>query len=276
LSDKQRFQEILTEIRHDLQYLTFDLFFTLIKKIKAKNYQSDSETKDWIFDTFLDKWYEVDTKINMILRDFKMKADVPLIPIKHYSEQVAYEQNRFPPNIEGILEKLYDAGKNYEKEVESVMSSIRKTMYQTEWDQMKNIKSEKYIAPMVRKRYIEARDELEKAKQSVKDKKWDEVLNHLRPAIDLAIKEKFGFKKIQPMKQFIQDAEKYDLPLPSYAMLYDYFDEGSQRIHEGKLHTPWECEKALNFVAEFIDRLDLIDMSAEDIEEFKRKSKAAD
>ena len=115
---------------------------------------------------------------------------------------------------------------------------------------------------------------MEKAKQAVKNQKWAEVLNHLRPAIDLSIKEKFGFQKIFPMKQFIEEAEKYDFPLPSYSLLYDYFDEGSQRIHEGKLHTEWECEKALNFVAEFIDRLDLISISSEDILKFKNVSKA--
>jgi hypothetical protein len=102
------------------------------------------------------------------------------------------------------------------------------------------------------------------------------VFNHLRPAIDLALKEKFGFKKINPMKQFLLDAEKYGLPLPTYAMLYDYFDEGSQRIHSGKLNTPYECQNALEFVAGFIDQLDLIDISKDKLEEFKQKCKCVE
>jgi len=59
-------------------------------------------------------------------------------------------------------------------------------------------------------------------------------------------------------------------------MIYRYFDEASQRLHEGRLHTPWECQEALDFVAKFIERLDLIDVSEEETKEFKRKSKSVD
>jgi hypothetical protein len=156
------------------------------------------------------------------------------------------------------------------------MSSIRYELYEENFAQVKKLKNEEYVLPTQRAKYVQARDELEKAKQAVKDKEWDEVLNHLRPAIDLALREKFGFKRINPMRQFLADAEKYNLPLPSYTMLYDYFDEGSQRIHGGKLNTPFECQKALEFVAGFIDRLELINVSKEDVEQFKSKSKVVE
>lgn len=78
------------------------------------------------------------------------------------------------------------------------------------------------------------------------------------------------------MRQFLIDAEKQNFPLSSYTMLYDYFDEGSQRIHGGKLNTPFECQKALEFVAGFIDQLDSMDIPKEKIEEFKRKCTAVE
>lgn len=78
------------------------------------------------------------------------------------------------------------------------------------------------------------------------------------------------------MRQFINDAEKYRLPLPTYTMLYDYFDVGSKRIHEGKLNTPYECQKALEFVAGFIDRLEVINVTQKKINDFKSKSKAVE
>lgn len=164
---------------------------------------------------------------------------------------------------------------SYEIIVERSIGTIRKILHD-QWGEMQRMEPADYVLPIKRARYVKAREELEKAKQAVKDKNWDEVLNHLRPAIDLSIKERFGFKWIHPMKKFLSEAEKHNFPLPSYTMIYHYFDEGSQRIHQGKLNTPWECEKALGFVAEFIDRLDLLEISPEEIEEFKKKSKAVD
>jgi hypothetical protein len=91
-----------------------------------------------------------------------------------------------------------------------------------------------------------------------------------------ALKEKFGFKRIKRYGQFFDDAGKHHLPLPSFDTIYYYFDEGSQRLHKGKVHTPWECREALDFVAKFIDRLDSLDVSENEIEEFKKKSKSVE
>lgn len=62
------------------------------------------------------------------------------------------------------------------------------------------------------------REELEKAKRNVKDHPED-VMNYLRTAIDLAIKERFGFKEIPRMIKFIEQAEKAGFPLPSYDLI---------------------------------------------------------
>ncbi len=141
---------------------------------------------------------------------------------------------------------------------------------------MKRIDLDNYTLPVKRARYVDARGELSKAKKAIKEGNWEEIMNHIRPAIDLALKEKFGFKRIKGYKQFFYDAGKYNLRLPSYDMIYRYFDEASQRLHEGRVHTPWECQEALDFVAKFIDRLDLIDISDREIEEFKKKSKSVE
>jgi len=239
-------------------------------------YGQDDNVRNWVLDVFLDKLFETNAKIKKVFDDFDIQRDIPIWEIKDCVEDLAFAKGRTYRQIElrGIFDKLFNLIQKYDAIFEKSMGTIRKILYDQKWEPMKNIKPEDYVLPVKRAKYVKARDELQKAKQAVKDKKWDEVLNHLRPAIDLAIKEKFGFKKIHPMKQFLLDAEKYNLPLPSYSMVYDYFDEGSQRIHGGKLHTPWECEEALNFVADFIDRLELIEMSQKDIEDFKKKSKA--
>lgn len=62
-------------------------------------------------------------------------------------------------------------------------------MHRNNWVNIKKLQIEDYINPIQRARYVQARDELEKAKQAVRNKQWDEVLNHLRPAIDLAKRE---------------------------------------------------------------------------------------
>ena len=283
MSDKAKFQEILTVIRNDLKYL-LDLWFGLQSRLISEQPYEDayvglvSSIREWIFDVFLDKAYEIDAKVKKVMTDFgRPKEDIdPKLSMQHVkdiAQEIAlHEIGVIDRYGDRNLQRLYNTIRDYEDAFEKEMTEIRGYMYDTNWSKMKQIRYEEYTLPIKRARYVSARDELEKAKKAVEEKKWDEVLNHLRPAIDLAIKEKFGFKKIQPMKQFLLDAEKYGFPLPSYAMLYDYFDEGSRRLHGGKLHTPWECERALNFVAEFIDRLDLIDVSQKEIEEFRKKS----
>ena len=273
MSEKQRFQEILQEIRSNLNFLQVELFKEVINLINQKIAQV--ELRDWLFDVFLDKFFETDVKIRKIISDLGYEVEFPWKEVKRQVEKIACQHNISHIRLLDINSLKFRL-KDYADKVESEMSSIRYKLHENNWEQINKLRTEDYVLPTQRVKYVQARDELEKAKKAVKAEEWDEVLNHLRPAIDLAMKEKFGFKKIQPMKTFLKDAEKYGLPLPTYTMLYDYFDEGSQRIHEGKLNTPYECQKALEFVAGFIDRLDLVNISQEEINDFKSKSKAVE
>ena len=173
------------------------------------------------------------------------------------------------------MEKLKRAISNYRDSINATMDDVRKFLYKTNWTNMKKINIEDYILPTKRRKYVSAREELEWVKQAVKDGKYEDVLNHLRTSIELAIKERFGFTRIS-MKAFLIDAEKYNFTLPSYTMLYDYYDEGSHRLHSGRLNTPFECQKALDFVDDFIDNLELISISQKNIDDFKNKSTAVE
>ena len=120
------------------------------------------------------------------------------------------------------------------------------------------------------KKYITAREELIKAQKCVKNNP-DDVMHHIRSAIELSIREKFGFKRIQPMSKFLQAAKEFDLSLPSYDLIYQYFVAGSDRSHSGKLNTPFEVSHITKTVSEFFDELEKVSISREKIEEFKKK-----
>jgi hypothetical protein len=288
LSAKNNFQEIIDEIRKDILFLKKDLFEELVKRIlidvdKEPKYTNDTflkafstseSTRQWAMDVFLDKCFEIDAKIRKIVKQqLGCKMQFPIDLVKGKTESLIFQNYLRLSDLIVAYNNLNQTLEMYSSNIECQMSSIRFELHQTDWSNVRKFSSSDYVLPTKRATYISSRQELEKAKQAVKDKQWDEVLNHLRPAVDLAIKEKFGFTKIQPMKSFISDAEKFDLPLPSYTMIYDIFDEGSKRIHEGKLNTSYECQRALEFVAGFIDHLDLINMSQNEIDEFKSKCK---
>lgn len=287
MSGKAKFQEILTLIRTDLKYLLSldsilrnNLAFISLHPLERAT--QVSKLREWIFDVFLDKAYEIDAKVKKFLVDLgypkeNINSKLSMQLVKNYAQTIALHDVGLKLKFDDPhLQGLYNAIKEYEEIFEMKMSEIREDMYNTNWSKMKQIRYEEYILPIKRARYVTARDELEKAKDAVKDGSWEEIMNHLRPAIDLALKEKFRFKRIKGYKKFFDDAGKYGLHLPSYDMVYRYFDEASQRLHEGRVHTPWECRKALNFVAEFIDRLDLVDISEKEIEEFRKRSKAVE
>jgi len=276
MSDKQVFQEILEGIRSDLKHLK-DLFSILLNKRRYDpiGIGKGDEVRDWIFDVFLDKLYETHAKVERLFGDFGIERDLPIWEIKKCAEDIAlaggmgYKSAPFE-----MFDELDSHIQDYDVIVEKSVGTIRKILHDQNWEPMKRVNLGDYILPRKRAKYVKAREELEKAKEAAKKGNWDEVHNHLRPAIDLSIKERFGFKKIHPMKTFLSEAKKYDFPLPSYTTIYHYFDEGSQRIHQGKRNTPLECREALNFVAKFIDRLDSIQVSEKEIEEFKGKSKS--
>jgi hypothetical protein len=332
MSEKQKFEELLSEIRSDLKYIQ-ELQPRLNNVISNFSRAFVNETwatwlamqaKEFANDVYLDKVFETDSKVRKFINELGLESsknrifqldllkqniriivsnlDIiqDIIVLNNYTKLAEYrkkhghsglpcrpdpkeeevmhqESSRNQKIIENMfddwLEEVNSSLNAYANAIEEEMVDARKYLYDTDWSAMKKVKLEDYVLSRTRARYVSAREELEKAKRAIKEEQWKEILNHLRPAIDIALREKFGFKKIYGMKQFLLDADKFRLPLPSYTMLYHYFDEGSQRIHEGKLNTPFECQKALEFVAEFIDRLEASDIPREEIEKFKGKSK---
>ena len=286
MSGKSNFQEILDNIREDIAFLKVicnELEKIVLKDseyLKGTSYVGDDglklkdETRSWIMDVFLDKFFETDVRIRKILKEqLHFKVGLPIDLIKKSSLNLAYTTYRDYVSILQELSNLKKSIEMYIGSLEDQLSSLRLELHKAGWSEVRKLNTADYVLPIERARFVNSRQELEKAKQAVKDEQWTEVLNHLRPAVDLALKEKFGFKRIQPMKSFIADAEKFNLVLPSYTMLYDIFDEGTKRIHEGKLNTPYECQRALEFVAGFIDRLDLIDVTPQQLDDFKRLCK---
>jgi len=298
MSEKQKFQEIIRRIRSDLKFiqkLEYRLRVDLIPEIESGFFgsrQLAEDTKEWIIDVYLDKFIETDTKISEFLKDLgssendslhkeaciikenlegvALNLKVLLFPRSNKKELKAYQ--KYAEGIYKWMDQAIASFYSYSREFERVMIKTRDSLYQTKWSKMKDIKLEDYFLATKRRKYVTARDELNKAIQACKSRDWEEILNHLRPAIDLALQERFGFKDIRYMQKFLAKAEDFEI-LPAYEMLYLFFDEGSKRIHKGKVHTPLDCQTAVDYVAKFIDQLDFLNIPKEKIEEFKQKYK---
>jgi len=287
MSDVQKFQHIIDGIREDLTFIE-NLYWKLNHLLDNPLLRSDFsyektafEIKEWINDVLLDKIYEINLKVLKFLTDVAFAKSSS----KKVSTQEMEKYVRFI--VEGKkglgygdtylnLKKLKSAISNYRESFNTAMDDVRKFLYSTNWTSMKEINIEDYILPTKRRKYVSAREELQWVKQAVKDRKYEDVLNHLRSAIELAIKERFGFKRFKNFYNFLVKADEYNFPLPSYEMLYYYYSEGSGRIHAVKLNTPFECQIALNFADGFIDRLELCNISPEKIDDFKNKSKVVE
>lgn len=282
MSETQRFQEIVLGIREDLTFVE-NLYWMLNGKLVNNPYLDSDfsylETafgiREWIFDVFLDKIYEIDSKILKFLTDISLEALhkklLSVQEIEKYVREIIQEKNGLGHGkTYRNLKHLQYAIANYRHSIDTALDAVRKVMYKTNWTNMKRISNEDYILTRKRRKYITARQCLEKAKQAVKDGKDEDVLNNLRSAIELAIKERFGFKRVKKFWKFLKCADDSDFPLPSYDLLYFFYGEGSGRLHAGRLHTPLECQMALGFVDSFIDRLELVTISQEEIDNFKK------
>ena len=265
--EKERltFNEIVKNVRSDLKQIA-NLYGIFKQKVETDLI----EAKDFFYDVFADKIYETNVKIKKILKDMEISHGY----------------------LDGNVEKIIEAGSDvfrlgvhkkfvseleytlthYMLNVEDCFSDARKYQHDTGWEKIKKVKPIDYLVEK-RKRFISAREELSLAKDAIDKEDWPDVITHLRSAIDLAIKEKFGFKKIHPMLQFLNNADKYDLPLPSYYLIYSFFDMGSKRLHSGVINTPFEAKEALRVVTNFVDQLDLIEIDQKIIDDFKKKCK---
>jgi hypothetical protein len=284
MSEAQKFQHIISGIREDLTFIE-NLYWILDSNLMSNPYlRSDFsykktafEIREWINDVFLDKIYEINSKIHKFLTDIsleEMYKKVPIQEMEKYIRDIMQEQEGLGyGNTYLNLDKLKIAISNYRYSIDTTMDYVRKFLYETNWVSMRKINIEDYLFLTKRHKYITARQELENARQAVRDGKYENVLNHIRPAIELAIKERFGFTRFKNFWEFLVCADNSDFPLPSYDMLYFYFKEGSGRLHSGRLHTPLECQTALDFADGFIDRLELINISQEEIDNFKKNCK---
>lgn len=124
----------------------------------------------------------------------------------------------------------------------------------------------------IRKKFVTAQEELDKAVVNAADHPED-AMGYIRTAINISLTTKFGFEKITSMKGFFNDAEKFGLPLPGYSMIYAIFNEGSKRLHQGKINTNFEVSTAIYTVTKFIAELEQLDISKEQVYDFKKKSK---
>lgn len=125
----------------------------------------------------------------------------------------------------------------------------------------------------MKRKIVNAKEEIEKAEKNLVNKPED-VMTNLRTGLEMAIKEKFEFKKIKGMKYFLSDAKEFDLPLPSYTLIQSIYSEGNKRLHAGEINTRFEIEESLQMVKNFIDKLSDIQVSKIDVDNFKKKSKS--
>jgi hypothetical protein len=274
--ERKIFEEIQKNIREDLEYVK-SLFDFLIEKLAHESRESP-DIRDFLYDTFLDKIYEIRSK----LRDFERTVDIknpdiyflrPLAMMEVITNdlektvQIIIHTNTDLNTLQGELKRLINT---FSMNVEDLMSNIRRELHDTHWKNVEKIKPINFIFRK-RKKFVNAIDELKKAENSINDEEWEDVLNHLRTAIELVIKEKFGFKKINRMIDFLKNADEFDLGLPSYSLIYEFYNEGSKRLHGGLVHTPFESKEALRTVNNFIQELNITEIDKKKIEEFKRK-----
>lgn len=284
MSEVQKFQYILNGIREDLVLL--EEFHSRLDWSLLNNPYLDSdlyyqrtalEIVEWVTDVFLDKIYEIDSKIHKFLTDLSLEELYKYVSIQEMEKctgDILHEKKGLGHGDTYLnLKKLKKAIVNYRASIDATMNSVRKSLYETNWTNMKKISSEDYLLLKERRKYITAREELENARLAVKDGKYDNVLNHIRPALELAIKERFGFKRFKSFWEFVVEAEHSNFPLPCYDMLYFYFGEASGRLHSGRLHTPLECQSALGFANSFIGNLELVSITQAEIDDFKKKCK---
>jgi len=194
------------------------------------------------------------------LREIKKKFDVEISPLFELTRDVYIDSIANSLSLEEIETALISIGAD-----ERVFNRVEDIK-----------KDRKLRGRIVKKIFLKSKDEIKKAEKAVEKQDWSEIFNHIRSAIDLALREKFGFKKIYSMKIFISDAKLMGLKLPAYNDIYRYFDYGSKRLHEGEIHTSLEAEHALGFVKRFINELNTIEVTEKEINEFKNKCKVVE
>jgi uncharacterized protein (UPF0297 family) len=249
---------------------TFAIF---LEKVKSDSTSDD--TKVFASDVLLDKCFEINGKIDQLRRDLSLSVD----------ESYKTSLSRFQSAIEAIthgvrqpdadvpeLEKLLD---NYNRWLDKALNDLRHALYEKGWNSVKSIDPTQYMLGE-RRKFIDARGELEKAKTLIQRNEMDDVITHVRSAIEFALKEKFGFRDIKGMKTFIDDAERHTLPIVSYDLIYKIYDFGSKRVHKGRILEPFEAEQILRVVSRYVEQLEMLQVPQSKIDEFKAKSSSVE
>lgn len=264
--NKIKFEQLLADVRADLNTLKK---MCEILESKVSERVPDEETKNWIFDVFLDKAFEIDLKTSKILVELGNSKNSFIGTFTTHVQILAFQTNMY--DVEGYIGTIKNDFKSLAKNIEEKFSSSRYRVMGNNWNELEKIKPMDYVISE-RKEYVTSREELTKAKEKVESNPED-VMGHLRTAIDLSIRERFGFSKIHKMIFFLDDAERLNFMLPSYSLIYTFFNEGSKRLHEGKVHTSFEAKEAIRTVTNFIDELELIQVTEEQIQNFKKGCK---
>ena len=271
---KATFNQIRTDVRADLENLN-QLNGVLLGRLKGN--LIDEDTRIWITDVFIDKFQELKIKISRIVKEMTDSVSYSEFEQSMNSVISRAHELAFTDDFGDVaMHKIYLESyvKDSIKEAEGVFVEVQGVLWEKDWKGLEKIKPIEFLVTE-RIKYVNARESLQKARESLEGKIEDVTL-HLRPAIDLSIKERFGFKTLHPMSKFINDAKKFGFPLPSYDFIYTIFDEGSDRMHSGKPPTSFEAKEMITTVSHFIDSLETITVDKEKIEDFKKKCSAVE
>jgi hypothetical protein len=269
---RSKYQQIVNDLRGDLDSIG-KAYAVLEGKIQGNTPANGKLAPDiayWIDDSFIERVQAFDHKFKRIIKDLaglgghNFSGQINALIETAHNLAFAGDLNNFKTYRERlpyyINELIREANRDF--------LHIRSKLIELGWN-IGSVVPVTYVS-IERKKYVSAREELAKAKTAPPE----DVVIHLRGAIDLSIKEKFGFKKIQRMTTFLQKADELNFPLPSYDLIYTYYDVGSGRFHSGKIHTPFEVNEAIRTVSNFIDELDLIQVTKEQIKDFAAKCDA--
>lgn len=268
-TNKINFNKIVSNIRIDYETLR-DYYKQITERCKEK-FRLSTNDSNFITDVFLDKAYEISAKLNnlrskdvyVFLTHEEILNDLQSFAIK----RLAFSDTAFSAvqQLDSYLEKFIGA-------VEHDLASYRKELHKKGLIDSNQFDAMKFV-DINRKRYLSARDSISLAKKAYDNGDLPNVFTNMRTSIERAICARFGFNDIKKMKDFFTDAEEFGLPLPSYDLAYTFYDEGSKRSHKGKVHTELDCLEAINFASTFIDRLDLVNVTEDQITKFKAQSK---
>jgi len=270
------FSQIRDEVRADLENIR-SLARVFFGKIDAL---SDSgagnipdEDRIWITDVFIDKLQEQRVKLRKIIDTLDKTADLSSVEM-YIAESINHAHLAAFAGYRVDYVKASDDVRVYLGHfisyTEKLLVEIQGHLWDSEWKGVDKIKPTDFMNTQ-RVKYINARKHIQKARENL-DGNFEDVLYPLRTAIELSIKERFGFAKIHPMLTFLKDADKCGFPLPSYNSLYNIFDEGSNRVHGGMSGTVFELRLMITFVSQFIDALDTYDVPQEKIDEIKKSN----